>query len=981
MFKILLVVSLFINAQDLDEAAHNRLIEKLSQVNLNLAPNDASKTSITLRLADLHAERGRRLANQEINAGCTTCTAGIKDRKMAIDLYNEVLPALQSAQKSKVQMQVGHLNELNGQEVKAIAIYEQLLKNETLAVVAEAQLSLAEIYFKKRNYALSFEYYQKVKQNHPSQKGLAYYRAGWCLFNMNRLDLAVQELKTVLSTPELLSRSTEGAQILDKQFQEEVSRDYATFLSRLPFQEKHIEELYALSPENAKLAHSQYLASEFERLGQVPAAIAAWRFVLNKQADPKARLEGHVHLAQLQAQYQQREKAVQDFSMALNLWKNLGVCTDENCKNLKIRLKQFIVDWSTLEKKQASLELLDVYKQYLLVFPEETDLRLWQAQALQKNGQYDESLNENLYVAQSITKIKDSSKTLTQEQKLELETALLSAIESAELSKKTENIDKATSEYLAKSLERKKEMDVRYQRAHMIYEAGQYSAAAEQFKSLALDKKASSEIRTKSADLSLDALVVLKDDARLELWSKELSQALPASSNALMSVARKSVLTQASQQAQSNDLKAAWITLGRFDSKDASPEDKITYLKNKLILAEKLSNHSQARDAAEELLRQPTLTAVDREYALSRKAWLAELQFDFVTALSATEKMEMAKEQEQKFFKLALLADLAGQDAIPYYRSYLKVSADKEKSVAIASEIVRKSQYSLKELEAQKKTLEHNPETQALILYEAYAFGNGTPLLQTILNDKKMKSTPYGLAALRSQLLSQYLILKDKIKAAIIDSSNQKKMAASLKQRVALLNEAEKAAATAVDAQEWTSQVVFLGLLAQENERFYNEVLSLPVPEGLSGEEEQQYLNLLSQQAAPHLTKANDIKAKLSEIYSQTSSFDKYREVVDAQNAPVRKVFLQELMVLKSAIPEDQRTKIADVSSEKKSSQTAPSLVQVETARQIVREKPFEKSGLQSLIGLEKQLGRTSMVSYLESRLAVLENSASSTKK
>lgn len=559
MLKILVLAAFLASADGLDEATQNQLIDKLTRVNMNLAPNDSSKTSIILRLGDLHAERGRRLANLELNNGCSAsgCNAGDKDRKKAIELYNDALPALQNEQKSRVQTQVGHLNELIGQEAKAITIYEALLKNESPAIVGEAQLSLAEIYFKKRNYPLSLEYYQKVKQNHPSQKGLATYRAGWCLFNMNQMEKGAQELKTVLGTQELLSRNVGGAVSIDKQFQEEVSRDYATFISRLPFSEKHIEELYSLSPENAKLAHTQYLASEYERLGQVPASIAAWRYVIERQSDPKARLEGHVHLAQLQAQHQQRDKAVKDFSTSLSLWKGLGNCVDDNCKNLKIRLKQFVVDWSTLEKKQASPELLDAYKQYLTVFTEEHDLRLWQAQAAQKNNEFEYAMTENLYVASAMAQEREKNKTLTEQQKTWLETSLLAAIENAELSKKSENIDKTTAEYLAKSMDRKKEIDVRYQRAQLVYEAAKYDVAAERFKELALDKKAPADIRSKSADLTLDCLVLLKDDVRLESWSKELSLALPSSSASLMSVARKSVLTQSSQQAASNDYAAA----------------------------------------------------------------------------------------------------------------------------------------------------------------------------------------------------------------------------------------------------------------------------------------------------------------------------------------------------------------------------------------------------------------------------------------
>ena len=116
MLKLLLLVSFLSNGAGLDEATQDRLIEKLTHVNLNLAPSDNSKVSITLRLADLHAERGRRLANNELNQGCTTCTAGDKDRKKSIEYYSDALPQLQNEQKARVLTQMAHLYELTHQE-------------------------------------------------------------------------------------------------------------------------------------------------------------------------------------------------------------------------------------------------------------------------------------------------------------------------------------------------------------------------------------------------------------------------------------------------------------------------------------------------------------------------------------------------------------------------------------------------------------------------------------------------------------------------------------------------------------------------------------------------------------------------------------------------------------------------------------------------------------------------------------------------
>lgn len=957
--------------------AQDRLIDKLTQVSVNLAPSDSSKTSIALRLADLHSERGRRLAMSELNTGCVVCKAGSKDRQKAVQLYTEVLPKLESEQKARVMIQVGHLSEMLGQETKAIEIYQTLVKDKDPKIAADAELSLAEVQFKKRNYRQAAEAYQRVKTSSAStQKGLAMYRLGWCYFNMDQPENGAAELKKVLQTPELITRGTNGAGV-DKQFQEEVSRDMATMISRTKFQASHIEELYNLSPDNARLAHSSYLASEYERLGNIPAAIAAWRFVIQRQPQPQARLEGHVHLAQLQAAHQNRKEAISDYETSLSLWTQLGNCNDETCKQLRIRLKSFLVDWNTLEKKSPSTELLEGYKKYLEVFPNEPDVRIWQAQVAAQLKQYEFATNEYLRAAGELSAEAKANPKMEKARKDLLENSLLAAIENAEAAKKPELDDKATAAYLAMSLDRKKEIEVQYQRNQMVYEAGKTAEAADAMKAMALNKRAPADIREKSANLALDALVLLKDDVKLEAWAKELGAALPGQAKEFNAVARKSVLTQSSAQASATGGEAAaWATLLRFDVNGASQDEKTNYLKNKLILAEKLKKYPEARDAADQLLRQPGLKPEDQQFALSRKAWLAELQFDFVTALNATEKLQLADlDPATRSLKLALLAELADKDSKPFYRNYIQQSKDKEKTVAVAVQLVKTSPDQLKEFNNYKTVIAQNPEYYTELAYEIYAKTGKKDLLAVATAKPEFASTPYGKAASRTLMLDQYAPMKDKLAKHNIDSANQGKLAKSLKARVALLEEAEKLATKAVDQQEWASQILFLNLVANERERFYNEVLALPVPAGLSPEEEQQYLGLLSQQAAPHQVKANDIKGKLKEIYANKEAFTKFHQAVAESKEPIRKELVAQMTLVRSALPAENAGLLADVSAPVEAPK--PSLAQVEQARQQVRETPFDSQKISELMKLEKQLGRNSMVSYLQTRLDGLGSEAS----
>ncbi len=90
------------------------LIQKLTQVQLGLAPADPARAAVLLRLADLHAERARQMSMKELSDGCTVCKAGDKDREKALTFYSEALTKVSANSVAKVHLQMGHLYELQG---------------------------------------------------------------------------------------------------------------------------------------------------------------------------------------------------------------------------------------------------------------------------------------------------------------------------------------------------------------------------------------------------------------------------------------------------------------------------------------------------------------------------------------------------------------------------------------------------------------------------------------------------------------------------------------------------------------------------------------------------------------------------------------------------------------------------------------------------------------------------------------------------
>ncbi len=982
------LLSLEAHAQLADAKTRDLLINKLTQVYSTLAPADGARTALTTRLADLHAERARQEAMAELQAGCTVCNAGTEDRKKALRYYQEVLPKLSDAQVAKVLPQVGHLYQMTGQEKLAVETYEKVIKDgKQPEAVSEAHLSLAELGFKKRNFDIAKDHYAKVLSiPQSSSKGLAAYRISWCEFNLGNLDASIQGLKKVLTTPELSSRTATGGVVqVDKQFQEEVSRDLATFLARRPVSKDDAKMLFELSPEAVKLPNVVYLAGETERLGQGKSAIELWRFAQERQSKPRLKVEGHIRIAQLEMEQKNPRAAGQEFDLAMNLWGTaIGSAEDDQAKEMKARLRKLVLDWNRAEKKSPSDELTASYKAYLTTFPQEADMTVWSAQVHRERKEYSHAVELYSRGAKLYSdSVKSTAKAEDKKTSAEgLENALLGAIETAEISKDNGLLVSAYDAYLALSVDKKREVEVLYQKANIVYQRQEYSPAAEQMRTIAFMTSAKSpdalKIRMQAADLALDALVLLKDDEKIEKWAKDFAGLFPKEAAEYAKVARKSVLTQSAALAGSAgaatqaDYEKAWTVLSRFDLSTTTAEDKIAYLKNRLILAEQTKRFAEARDAADQLLKIAGSTAEDKQYALSRKAWLAELILDFETALAATEQILPTKDvpEDQRLLKLAMYADLANKDTRPYLSKYLGVSKDEDKQLTIASQLVRESKEPLKELERQKAVLLKKPELYAQLALENAASLEKVEIAKAALAQKGVVGTNPGRLLSRMVILDEVVQQKAKFAAHVVDGSNQKKLAATLKARIGMIEALEKTAGKAVDSGDWTTQLVSLDFLAKESERFYSEILSLPMPAGLSPEDEQQYLGLLSQQAAPYQIKAQDVKKKVDEFWSNKSAVQALEKSLVSSAGALRSMVVKEIKLLASVAPASSKVELESLANRPEANAAVkPNLVQIEQARQAVREDPLSSARLEALLGLERQAGRIGMVSYLEGRI------------
>ncbi|WP_374029880.1 tetratricopeptide repeat protein [Bdellovibrio bacteriovorus] len=991
MKKGLLVLSLSAgvaaHAQNVATAGTTQdlLIQKLTQVQVGLAPADPARVAVLLRLADLHAERARQLSMKELADGCVVCKAGEKDRQKALSYYSEALTKVSASSAAKVHLQMGHLYELQGQNDLAEKSYLAMLSSSSSPVeMAEANLSLAEMAFRKSDFTKAEALYGKVLATEgASSQGLAAYRKAWCAFRMNNLDSSLVQLEEILKNPKLQSRMASGRGVADPQFLEEVSRDMATFMAARGIKDGDAEKLYSLSPEAFKLQQVTLLAREGLRLGQKEATLKVWDFVYQKQADVKGRLEAQVRMAQLHFDLKNTAAAANAYQMGLSLW-GATDCTLSSCEESAKGLRQFVVGWNRIENAKPSAELLTAYDEYFKVFSDDEDMYVWGAQAAAQANQYAQAATWTALANKVILAEYQGEKDAAQQKALaeKLEKNLLLGIENAEKSKDEALLASAQEDYLQKSVLKQKTFDVQYQKAYAVYQKGNYPVAAEQLRQLAVEGKGPRQIQIQAAELSLDALAILKDDARIQQWASDYATKFADKKAEFQHVQQKSILTQSAKLAAAQPDQAL-AALASFSPAAASAEDRKIYLKNKILLNEKLNKITEARVAVEDLLRETTLTAEEREFALGRKVWFAELELDFATALKAAEQMQFGSlSQDEKVLKLALYSELADKDPKNYYSQYLKQSKDAEKKALIATQLIRLSKSPVKDLETYKPYFKDNAGLFARASLEVYGMTGDKKVLEKALKEKGSNKQDAFVMIEKIMILGDVKALEAQVAAHQLDTKNQNTIASSLKARVKLLEKVDALANRAIASGDFSSQLLALQLVSKENSRFYNEVLSLPMPAGLTPEQESEYLTILSQQVAPNQNTATMADAKLKEFWEQKSTLDSYK-AFSTQNSEWAKYIVEEVNAVAAVAPEAQKASWTALAADIKASemsQQKPSLAELEKARTNLKQNPFAAAAIQEALTLEKKAQRKSMVEYLESRLASLEKKDSEVK-
>lgn len=969
--SVLFVSSTVFAADSFDNSTRELLIKKFKKVLINLPPKDGAREGVLLRLADLHSEKARQLSMKEIEQGCSNdCGAGFSDREAALRYYKQAMKTLSPNKTGRVLSQMGHLYELNGQQNEAKKLYSAVVKGAgSVLSKAEALFSLAEMSFKKRDFVTAKSRYENVlKAEAFPRKGYATYRLAWSNYNLGMHANGIELLTKMLKTPELLSRNAvSGVISVDLQFKAEVAKDLATFYSHMPNSGlKQAEMVYELSPQNEKMSNLRYFAFELERLGNKRSSLEAFRLLLSLQSNPIDRIESQVRISQMELELKNKDKSFEAYTMALDLWVDNGGCNDERCKELRSRLRKYVLDWNHQEKKQPSMKLYTAYEKYLTVFRDDFKMQMWAVEVARKNQLWDKAYSR-IELAYQIPVVKRLEKKPTQED------LLLLLVEIAELSKDKNRHQTALSNYLQKTIVKSKYYSVKYQYAYLLYKNNDYAGALRIFKEIIQNPStASKDLKNKSADLVLDIYAIQKDDKALEEWSAKFAHILPEKNGEFSRIQRTSVFNQLAKLGVAQ-ASASWELLKKIDLRTSKKEEQIKFYKNKIILAKELKKWTELRQSAKVLLQIQGITTSDKEMALSQIAWVSEMQLDFSTAFETTRKMQLkVLKPSEKALKLAILADLSGKKAETYYGQFLKAKdAGPTEKLAIAMNLIESNSYKEKIIKRYEKYFNNHKNELSKVYLESFAKSPSKAYAKRIEKKKSLIGTQVHAYAWKYNFLNNYSKLNKKVSDHKISSKTQRRLVRSIKRRDQLLNKMELSVTKAIASKDWLAQLYSINALAVQEQRFYDDIIGLPVPAGLTPEEESQYLQLLSQQAAPHLTKANDLRAKVAEFIANKEAFESYAKDLKLVSSSLHAMIKLELGYLNGILntPESkaQLTALLNIEPTKPSQLVA--LSDLEAARSKVRSNPLNTEYVSQLMEVEKNAGNMKMVSYLKNRL------------
>ncbi len=984
--KIFLILLFFFNqptlAEKMDMQTINLLINKLeSVVSKTSGQANVSYAEIQNRLGDLYAERARLVTVLKVENKCKKCPSIKSDRQKSINYYIQALPNTDPKHRGAALLQLTHLLSQVEDDKKAEKFYKILLKEGSkkhdARVLALANINYGDLLFFQGKYKQALPLFTEAARNTQNPKrGYAYFKKAWCQLNTNQTKSAIKTMEFLLANKDLVK--DEKTKKIDKTFFSDIAHDYAGFLSRSKVSQSQISKVISLSPKKDVVENLIYMANEAERTGMSRSAALVWENVFKQKITHQQSLEGSIKLVDIYLNLNQTKNAANQVSYVSKVWKSKRCKDKAMCKVLQNNLKQSIVGWNKVEKKKLSAHLFSAYYDYSLLFKDDYDMSFWGAgvgrdikagvKAIELFHQTSLTVISKQKKQSKAKKSKNTSFTKI------LNGSLLGEIDVAETIGNNQVKLTAYNHYLKYAPKNAKYDDVLYQKAHTLYELKDYKTASNLFKSIVNSPGTVSDLKIKSADLALDSLVVLKDEAAIEAWSLSFAKLVPTRSMEYNKIARTSILNQSHQAIKKSDKRKYKISLEKLKKVPLSKvplNEKIAVFKNRLVIAERLQNMDEAESAIRGLVSVKDLSESDKKWAYTKKLWIHEMKLDFYKAyLTLKSKPVNGFTESQKHMKLAVLAELSGKPTYTHYDNFIKSSRNIREANQVRIKLIKKAKSPWTQMVKYASDLKRTPDLLAELLFETYAKYRNITKARIVLEKSNISNLPQARLVFRDINFASFSIFSKKLIKHNLISRSDRLLQKSIERRVKLLDEADQWLVDSVQKSDWIFQIHALHLIAKQNARMHGDLLKLPTPKGLNPAQTAQYKSALNQKAQSFLKRAEVANQKYAQYFNNKAFIDDYAKAYKTPDANIRKILAKGLNSLKSVSNENFQ-KVIDRTLKIRAPKT-PSHSQIVKARDNLKKSPFNIRQAQKLRSLEQKAGGIVMVAFLEARIKQL---------
>ena len=976
------------------------LVEKLEYLQSALPANHKAIKALRLRLAHimaLKAEKNFLKADQE---NCKACQKIAEvSAKRALRIYRSLDSSIKSSYPilhTKSLFQKAYLYRFLGKKQKSLSELERIVLKDKIdsSLKVRAWFSIGELYFENYNYKKALQAFNKVlKESSSPWFFKASYRKIWSLSNLSLHESSLHHLESFLNS-DLYAQS--GNQELKERLEKELIHLY----SYGKITKKRLIFLYTFLKQDSKknsLSERRKrlfnFAQALSRVGRITESNVVWQFYISQQPPLERQLQAYSFMIandlilSSSSFLEDIEKKIKKIFTLLPKAK-----VSENFKlTFKNQIKVFFgkIKVSTLSEKRKR-EILFLYQTYSSFYPKDTGV-------LSQTAYLAKDLKEYSLAGSLFQKLALNMETKESAQKDRKENMSLLQMEMAELSKEEKSRMQSYNFYIQHGRSETMLFKAQYQKAYIHYENKEYQKTSKEFEKLALLKikeanKEVYELRLKAAHLSLSSLVSLKDPEEefirltglfLKEFSKEKSEFIQIRHTALLNKVKKLVSNKdfshrPTKPSSDKDILKAWEILKLFSIKEAGREETFTYHFNKLLLAKELLDFEIMKQSFQTLLNYKNLSKKDRDIILKWKLWLAELQFDFKEVLKVVKILQKGEPSEEHILRLARLSELAGESPIEYYQTFIKKFPQSPSLRAVFTSLMEKSP-----LEQQKAFLKKyavlfksQPERLVQMILKTDKGQLEEDFFKSFTSLDFMKNSSLVSFLKKKEIIESFeQNLKPMAKYTLPKNLTGRRLTKAIKNYSKKLENLGSVSQKNLKVEDWTVRVFVLFHWEREISRFYNSIIGLPFPKGLSEEEKRNYSQLVKTQLQPYRDQIVNLNKELEKLWDRDFLND-YKKSL--QKGEVFYALLKwEIEKIALIAAKDRRGQLNILLSSLKSSEMEKEVKtteanQIQSLYKNLEQDPFDKKSLIQLLDIEKQRKNEAMSYYLADRIKSL---------